>query len=207
MDPHLSDSRVEQIYMPIIETPIPGQVTATLRAGLADFLTPDDKYRVQLNKKAPGYPVVISSLSDVISGSVLENARSAGWGFVAGEFGHSPIAVLVNQLEGKPLAITSVYQGQDVEALMHAIRDAKALQAVSSHFYELWILKIPSILLEAVWLRSRSANSDLVIPFHTLSESLDPKRAYTAAEFRNAVQPIGETFRPFTDISDKRQAR
>jgi len=177
--------------------PTPVESKLALTAGLADFLQPHERLRGELREGKLGLPVLSLSLDEIAGGATLAGAHEVGWQFLAGGTEGNAMAALIAQLEeGGPQALASVASGHEISLLLEAMDKANALDAT----FEPWLLKVPGILLEALWLKSTAGGEDLVLPFHTKSRQLLGKDTYTSAEFMGVIKSMVESFRPFDDL-------
>jgi hypothetical protein len=79
--------------------------------------------------------------------------------------------------------VRSVKHGGRLKASLARIESAEKLQQVADLDYELRLLSIPSLLLEALRLRSTVKGRDLVLPLNAADDELTAKAVFEAAEF------------------------
>jgi hypothetical protein len=137
------------------------------------------------------------ALEDLSNGAGLNGARHVGWGFLAGSPGGHPIAAQITTSGADhKQELTAVAQGPEVALLIQSIHEAQTLAALQNNSYELELLRIPGILLEAFWLRA-SQGPDLVVPFHTTSKELQSMHPYAIDEFIAVARSLVDAFRRF----------
>ena len=172
-----------------------------LQTGLADFIDQTDELSSELAVGEQGIPVAILALGDLPNGVSVGTTHEAGWGFFAGTAAGPAIAAHIAQSEPAE-EMTGFSRGPEIAALIRALHEVETLPHVQANDYELWILRIPALLMESFWLKSQSGEPDLVVPFHTLSKQLEAMHAYTAAEFVQLAQPLIAGFQVFDKIYD-----
>ena len=95
--------------------------------------------------------------------------------------------------------MTNLAQGPRVAEALQAAAAVAALPEVRAADYELRLLRIPGLLIEAFWLVSQSGGADLVVPFLTLNKQLQLSRPYPLTDFMNVVQPLATRRLTFDD--------
>ena len=81
-----------------------------------------------------------------------------------------------------------------------AVREVAALPGVQEKEYELRVLRIPGVLVEAFWLKSLNGSEDVMIPVLTSSVRFERMRSYLGGEFFNTVR---EMIPEFTGTAEK----
>jgi hypothetical protein len=166
-------------------------------AGIGDYLNPADPLAEEMALQKQGLKVWVLALEDLSNGAGLNGARQVGWGFLAGSPGGRPIAAQITASgAGQKQELTAVAHGPEVALLIQSIHEAQSMAALQNDSYELELLRIPGILVEAFWMRA-SQGADLVVPFHTMSKELDRRRAYKVDEFIAAARSLADAFRRF----------
>lgn len=191
--------------MSLIESPTDsaGKAAAkqALLSGLTEFLDSHDKVGPGLATAKTGLPVSVLALQDVLDGFRLDKAQPVGWGFLAGGPDSTAVAAQITRSEDDgSLVLTSLAHGPEIALLIKAIQDVALLPQVQADNYSVGIIRVPAILVEALWLKSASTAPDLVVTFHTLSANLIANHPYTADEFMDAILPLAETFKAFDQV-------
>lgn len=159
----------------------------------------------------------LTSLVDLKS---LENwkGRPMCWRFVAS--GHKSFEAgaggcwAIDDAEGAHPRVVSISQGHEMSGLL---RDAELLNDADQfrdHEYDLQVLRIPALYLEAFWLKCRSNHDDWVVPYGLIrgGESqeyiklhgkarLTRNKPYKASAFLNVVQGVARQRLSAPDIT------
>jgi hypothetical protein len=130
-------------------------------------------------------------LQDLAEGAGLSAARSTGWRLLSTAPSGSVAAgeVSVPTGGGAP-RMAGITEGPAVAEIVTAEDKLNDLPEVQGGDYELHSLDIPSLLIEAFWLKSRSEAGDLVVPIRALIPQLQAMRAYPVADFLEIVKPL-----------------
>ena len=169
-------------------------------AGIGDYLSPADPLAEEMAQQKQGLKVWVLALEDLSNGAGLNGARHVGWGFLAGSPAGRPIAAQITASgAGQKQELTAVAQGPEVGLLMQSMHDAQSMAALQNDSYELELLRIPGILVEAFWMRA-SQGADLVVPFHTTSKELQNMRTYAIDEFTSVARSLADAFRRFDQL-------
>ena len=117
----------------------------------------------------------------------IEGAKSRVWRFTA-ELGGGDMALDVSHSgRGMSPKMASFSRGRHVTQARNAMRKVVAWKEVKEHDYELRLLSIPDLAVEAVWVKSRSRMPDLVLPY-TPTDGLT-KKQYRLDEFLEILKP------------------
>lgn len=156
----------------------PAEYVYALRRGLAEFVDPGDTAAAQLLQNHEAYEVYSLNLDEFLQkkGDLNQAATPVGWRFLTAD----PMCDLVCHVGGSaPRKIVAVARTPDVHIAFHRVRQLEDLihkpptdewkKVVEQPEFELRGLRIPSLLIEAVWLRSckkdgRDAANDFLIP-------------------------------------------
>ena len=186
--------------MPLTQQEAPEETKQALLAGIGNYLNPGDPLMEELAREKQGLKVWVLALEDLSNGAGLSGAQQVGWGFLAGgPGGHAIAAQITTSGADQKQELTAVAQGPEVALLIQSIHEAQDLAAVRNDSYELEILRIPGILLEAFWLKA-SQGPDLVVPFHTMSRELDSMHPYVVDEFIAVARSLADAFRRFDQL-------
>lgn len=72
-----------------------------------------------------------------------------------------------------------------------------------SDVYELRLLRIPSILVEAFWLWHKGGGEDFIAPFTSADESLQLHRMYRWPEFSAAAKKLADKYAEFDNMTEE----
>ena len=176
------------------------KLTAALMAHRADFIEPCDLADALVDPGPHRLQWLYTlELDDLVNGRGVRNATLVGWRFLAGtKEGPAVAADVTIPPEGGP-ALTSLSSGRTIAEALGATDLLTVLSLVLFQDYELRVLRIPGLLTEAFWLKSKTSAVDLVVPFDTLVEDLVPTRAYPMDVFLNILRPLAVQRLKFDD--------
>jgi hypothetical protein len=83
---------------------------------------------------------------------------------------------------------------------------------VAAQQFEMWVLRIPSVLVEAYWLKSSSGKKELIVPYLAATTKLQLMKSYSVREFLKIVKALAEEFSAFdttaaTTVSPRKKRR
>jgi hypothetical protein len=185
----------------------PPQILAALKTGLSDFLQPSDPHAAFASQYHEAHEVFSLGLNQVKPEEEEENtdlrtkAKSVGWRFLAGG-AKSDLGCQVGGTGPKLMGLTRT---PEIHVILHRLRqmdDHIANPSGNWNFrhledYEMRALRIPGLLLEALWLHCpRDPQHDRVIPiagFVANTEgqatwTLELMRPYLVNDFLNALK-------------------
>jgi hypothetical protein len=135
-------------------------------------------------------------LDDLAGGAGIAAAEHAGWRFLAGGALSQPIAgdVIAPPGDRPPRLISVLHGPQSPACLQIAFSLMARLEAHPNLLdsYELRILSVPGLLVEAFWLKTPAAENDLVVPYRNLVTELEGKPVFTMGEFLSIVKPLAQ---------------
>ncbi|HTM49833.1 MAG TPA: hypothetical protein VL285_14160 [Bryobacteraceae bacterium] len=142
-------------------------------------------------------------LQDLAGAAGIAAAEHAGWRFMAGGALTQPIAgdVTVPPFNRPPKLISLMHGPQVPEFLHIAYSLMSRLEAQPNRLdtYELRILSVPGLLVEAFWLKTPDVETDLVVPYRNLVSELEGKPVFTMTEFLSIVKPLAAERLQFDD--------
>jgi len=153
------------LNLPAPPAGVPDQVMSKLHT-FADgrhFTTPAlrNARKDQLALSTP-HQVFTMGLDDVTSGGALDKARPAGWRFLINEGGRPIASAETMQNPDGTHEVTNTAEGPFVAATDSAVTAARDLPHLAADGYELRLLRIPALYIEALWLHATAA--DLLVP-------------------------------------------
>jgi len=161
--------------------------TQQLVALLSKFMNPRDaRIRVLLDAGLRYKQQVFTlGLDDIAAGNGIQAARPAGWWLLA-ECGPGR-AVAVDMTGGiapEIASISDLREAKEINDAIAAIHQIQGLpQAQDAAEYDLQILQVSGLHLEAYWLKAQPGGTDYLFPFHTPIENPAPLTAYPADQF------------------------
>ena len=178
--------------MPLTE-PVPSKkVKNALIEGLARRIYPQQLYALEV--KALAGPRGVRA------------AKPQLWRFMATIAGHDVSCDVSGESSRTGPRMTSVSQGPHVTRARSAIRTATTLPETKKQKFELRLLIIPALSVEAVWLKAAGPANDLILPYLTGGARLKARQPYTAEKFLAAVQELAARHLTFDD-SPRRLAK
>jgi hypothetical protein len=177
--------------MPLIQPAV--AVLRAFQRGLMDLAGPNDPALALLRVVQEGHQVYTLGLTDILAGRGIGAATLAGWQFLAADPDNSVAAHVTSTLGDLPPAISSISNGPEIAKAIDAVNAAKAMPVFQQPGGELRLLKIPGVLVEAVWLKPAFGDGE-VYPYLTLAKGLDAMRWYPAQEFLNILKPVATEF-------------
>src|SRR2546429_2368554 len=184
--------------MALIKPAASDEVRRALIAAIADFVEPDDPLGPALHKAELGLHIFTLGLSNIANQEGFADAKSAGWRFLAGSSVGEAIAGDVMEIPpGTAPRMTSVSHDPLVGRAIQAVHELESLPEVHDQDYELNVVRIPGLLIEAFWLKSRGKGPDLVIPVLTRETGLKRMKPYPMEQFLTEVEPLVEKFLAF----------
>jgi hypothetical protein len=158
---------------------------------------------IELLKRATiGIRVVTASLDDVNEQkslrSALEGAKGSVWRFLAQAANGAYVAGDVSNARqpGGPKLI-SVALDPRIGAALRALEEIQKLEVIQQDDFELRLLRLAGILVEALWLDSKTGKPGYVVPVLSAPKELRLGHLYTVEEFLAIVEKISPRFRNF----------
>ena len=145
--------------------------------------------------------VFVLGLAGVLNGQGLASANSAGWRFfVQSPQTHTVIMALVTpRPPSGSWKVAAAFYGPGVSNALLASQQLNGLVRGEAR-YEARMLTVPSINLEAFWLKSLTGGAgDLLVPFPNMSAQLvaglNTQASYSEVAFRAAIREIAPKWR------------
>jgi hypothetical protein len=166
--PRQADESVRSTFHTIVQTgklKLPSLRNATGRLSLAE---PHQIFSLGLN--------------DLVAGKGLEAAKPTGWRYLVQE--DDKVLAAAETLAGESNAehvFSSFNDSRFVASTAEAIRTARALPEVGEGTFELRLLRVPALYVEAVWIYGPRGDSDLLIPLDPSPVSVATGQAIPAA--------------------------
>ena len=182
------------------------QIRLALLAGVSDFMDPNDPLAKVLKTTRLGLHIFTLGLRDIMNGAGLREAKAAGWRFLAGNLSGEVVAAdIIQPLPGTAqngaAKMTSLSHDPVIADAIRAVNEVETLPEVQNRNYELQVLRIPGLLIEAFWLKSHDAGGDLIVPVLTRARELSRMKAYPVADFLNIVRPMTAKFLAFEEYA------
>jgi hypothetical protein len=92
---------------------------------------------------------------------------------------------------------SSLHEGRIASGTHRTRAIAEGLPEVAAGIYELRALAVPSIRVDALWLKNKGTGDDLIVPIASSSPVLAPDQPYNANDFLDRVRPLAVAARQF----------
>jgi hypothetical protein len=178
----------------------------TLADGLKKFAKPDDPMVAAL-ANAPCQWVFTLALPDLAkNGGGIANAKAAGWRFLASAGSDAAAAEVSEPPQGHPPKMRSFARGPQFQQAIQAAQEVEALPQARDQHYELRVLRVPGLLMEAFWLKAQGGGEDYVIPYLVPDPQRQYRRVFPMSEFLDTVRPLAENALVFNDSPSSRKS-
>jgi hypothetical protein len=131
----------------------------------------------------------------LLSGRGLEAARPTGWRYLLNQptlalaAGTATASAEVAEREGRH-EFQQLQYGWLGNATLQTIDAVQNDAAVNAGSYDLRMLRVPALRLDAIWLKNNNPGLDLVVPIASQDPRLRPQQVYQAADFINVAHDI-----------------
>jgi hypothetical protein len=194
-----------------------------LRTSLTDFAGPDDPLTLSVcaAENWPGraamHRVHYAGLRTITELDELDESRlvPTSWRFFAG--GHQTKTAAAGCMAtcgrpGSPLKVLAVTRGPAPAAILtctESLNDLSELSGNPNNHYDMRVLRIPALGIEAFWLKSQSAGvGDLVVPYGWMPRSWDfIQRGPDGTASKNQAVPAADFLRTLADAARQRLAK
>jgi hypothetical protein len=139
------------------------------------------------------HPVYLLKLEDLAKGKSVSSAARVGTRFLLVQDGKPVAAAELREPGPRTAPVTAgnspaqLNRGPFVQGTQTAIEHAETLHEVRSSDYELRLLRVPALYLEALWLHGPQG-ADIVIPVEPAPPELVAGRSYSPSELVGALQ-------------------
>jgi hypothetical protein len=139
--------------------------------------------------------IFVLGLDDAARSTGIRAAKPTGWRIFAGRSRGRTILGRVAFRPNFGWKMTAAYYGDQAAEVLDAAKELDGLPQVRGADYELRVLAVPGLNLEAYWLAARTPQvEDLVMPVPPMpplsDRSADSGRVLTMANFLAAIRPM-----------------
>ena len=134
----------------------------------------------------------------------IGRAKLSGWRFTGKLAGRDMCVHVGHRIQSGSPAVSRLSYGPYVTSARNAIRKAVESPEVRAHRYELRLLAIPALSVEAVWLKSQTGKHDLMVPYLSAA-GLRPMFFYPLDRFLTILQPKAQERLTFDDSPHMRR--
>jgi len=181
----------------------PQQIVEAFRQGLDNFVRNNASYRERLKNAGPtGLPIFTLTLDDVAQGKL--NANPVGWRLLFGGSATEDTVeptladVATTGRHTAPQVVGFSQNEQVTEFFQHFEKILQMEQLIVAGMgFNLALLRIPGLTVDAFWLRSRAGGADIVVPIRGPANL--ELRQYSLDEFLRALRPLAGKFLAFNN--------
>jgi hypothetical protein len=155
----------EKKNMPVQETPLPSEVSTEFFESLEDFLSEETEPLARLNARRAaieGVPLYLSGLNDLEAGGLLAAAQRTGWRVFLPAGGDTVAGDVIADAAGFRLAMLS--RGAELERVIERVKSLRNDPRFAGDQYEVRLLRVAGLLLEAVWFHGTGQGGDWLCP-------------------------------------------
>ena len=148
------------------------------------------------------HEVFVMNTEDVVGGAGLDASRPAGWRYIVeqpaagGGNGTARAAAEITSAGGAP-KLSHLQHGWIGDATLQAVQAAAARPEVVQGSFDLRMLRVPSLLVDALWLKNKGAGQDLVMPIASRDNAIRPQQLYRADDFLEQLRRVAANKVPF----------
>ena len=195
--------------MPLTHVPPPEHMRQELLARLPDFVNQSDPVAGDLYNANEGHQVYLLTSKDLLAGAGLSAVKDAGWRFISTATpGGQGAAAHVSKRSDGTSGMRGISHGPEIAAAVRAANEIASLpQLAGDQHYKLWVLRVPSVLVEAYWLKSPAGNKDWIVPYLATCARIELMKAYPVKEFLDILRTLAQEFRAFDDTADQKGLR
>jgi len=174
-----------------------GYVSA-IRKEVRNF-TDDTRMAATLANAQIGIRVVSRSLNDLTTEDYLDPKRDTGkaivWRFLAqSESGEVFAAEVSNAADGTP-HLVSVARDSRIQVALRAVRGLDHFKTLADDNYDISLLRVTGVLMEAIWLRSTTTGKQYVMPILAGPKELRLGDLYTEEQLKPIIRELATRFR------------
>ena len=170
--------------MPIIPTIVSSQTSEALQKGLQDLNRPLPDIST-----VPGNHVFTLGLQEIADGVALDAAQRIGWQFLIS--GQAMAAVDVSESALQPPVVTRLAEGNAVTDMATARKSLENLSQIQTSDYELRLLRIPGLRIDAFWLKSLAGMGDWVVVYRTIGNDFKG-HVFPVSDFMAAIRNLAQ---------------
>jgi hypothetical protein len=147
--------------------------------------------QARIKHQTQAHKVYVLGLQELVANAVPGEQYQVGWRFVTDIAPDMAIAGDVTQTAAtQPPSFAGLSYGPEIAKSLQAIHRIETLATVPDGEFELGLLSIPGLLVDAFWLRSLNATGDLVVPYDTSAEGIRELHVYQVGAFLDIIRPL-----------------
>ena len=156
------------------------KTTDTIMKALASIVEPQTVY--------------VLGLQQIIEGTPPGEQNFAGWRYLTDIAPDLAVAGYISQQDGAP-TFAGIAYGRQLADAVRASEEVETRPEVAGATYELRLLGVPGLLVDAYWLHwanDRGSDKDFIFPYGTISSGLDSTKLYRMTEFLDAIRDLAK---------------
>ena len=173
----------------------PATFRQALREGAPVFTDHEPRMAELLSSATVGLPLITASLDDLKEWQKLKEKPATTWRFMARDPAGPVIFGEVSSSKGEP-KLVRVSKDPRSLLVLNAIADVRQRSELPDD-YQLRLLRVSGVLVEALWLHSTTGKSDWFFPVLSASNELRINHVYSSDEFFAKLRDMSERFRQF----------
>jgi len=136
------------------------------------------------------------SLDDVLAGKGVSEARATGWRFLLGQQSAHNGTVADVHGDGVAFEFGGLHHGPQAVKMIEVLQQAERLPGVRDGDFEPRLLRVPSLYVDAIWLKERRTGQDLIIPIPPSLPPLVVGQQYSAPDFEAVLKQEAAARKP-----------
>ncbi len=141
--------------------------------------------RAALTANTEPHRFYVLGLPQIIDGTPPGDQNLAGWRYLVNVASDLAVAGVIILTNGAPVFAGAAY-GRQLAQDVAAFARVGASREAADETYEMRLLRMPGILVDAYWLHASAETDtakDWVFPYRTISKGLDPRKSYRMNQF------------------------
>jgi len=182
--------------MPVNPQQVPAGVRAAFLAGLEDALWDDAVLLAKLRhgvNKIEGVPLFTAGLNAI--GSAFQNPKPDGWRLFLSTGGET-VAADVDTNGAQP-RMRGLSRGGKLGAVYAAFKAIRSDPRLASGSYEMRLVRIAGVLLEACWFKADGVGVDWVYPVVSGTKTIPPAELRLVSDVMSVLPGLATRFRAF----------
>lgn len=138
--------------------------------------------------------VYVLGLQQIINGPPLGEQNFVGWRYLTDIAPDLAVAGHISQQNTAPTFAGLAY-GRQLTTAIRASGEVETRPEIAQGNYELRLLRIPGLLVDAYWLHWANdigSDRDFVLPYDAISMELDSEKLYQMNEFLDAIRGLAK---------------
>ena len=174
------------------------EMLGVFRKGLSDFIETDDP--AARFTRTSGVPVFTLDLQPVLTRRGLESVQKAGLRIFAGIPERDFMAGDLAERDGDLRLVSFSRDRKLIDQFNHLEAIGELDELKGEEQFELRLLRIPAVLVDAFWLVSAAESKEFIVPIRTPDKNIELMRPYSVTEFLERIIPLANKFQEFDRV-------